>query len=235
MKHSSNQELMINRTVISNNILAPQKQIIFIDSQVEDYQFLATGVLPGIETVILDRNRDGIEQITEVLTQKSNFAAIHIVSHGSPGGIYLGNSQLNLDTLNQYASELKTWFNIPPLSRGVRGDLDSLNQGVRGDLDSLNQGVRGDLDSLNQGVRGDLDSLNQGVRGDLDSLNQGVRGDLDSLNQGVRGDLDSLNQGVRGDLDSLNQGVRGDLDSLNQGVRGDLDSLNQGVRGDLDT
>ena len=208
MKYIRNQELINNEiivcdrpsTTIANNIYTSIPQIIFIDSQVEDYQFLATGVLPGIETVILDRNRDGIEQITEVLTQKSNFAAIHIVSHGSPGGIYLGNSQLNLDTLNQYASELKTWFNIPPLSRGVRGDLDSLNQGVRGDLDSLNQGVRGDLDSLNQGVRGDLDSLNQGVRGDLDSLNQGVRGDLDSLNQGVRGDLDSLNQGVRGHI-----------------------------------
>ena len=122
MKYSSNQELMINKTAIcdrtsttiANNVFTSIPQIIFIDSQVEDCQFLATGVLPGIETVIIDRNRDGIEQITEVLTQKSNFAAIHIVSHGSPGCLYLGNSQLSLDNLDKYQSHLETCFSQSP-------------------------------------------------------------------------------------------------------------------------
>jgi len=125
---------MITNSAIVNSVSNREQQIIFIDSQVKDYQFLAQGVLPGIQTVILNRNSDGIEQITEVLTQKNNYTSIHIVSHGSPGCLYLGNSQLSLDTLNQYQSELKTWFNIPPLSRGVRGDLDLLNQGVRGHI-----------------------------------------------------------------------------------------------------
>ena len=125
---------MITNSAIVNSVFNREQQIIFIDSQVKDYQFLAQGVLPGIQTVILNRNSDGIEQITEVLTQKNNYTSIHIVSHGSPGCLYLGNSQLSLDTLNQYQSELKTWFNIPPLSRGVRGDLDLLNQGVRGHI-----------------------------------------------------------------------------------------------------
>ena len=53
-----------------DNILPNSSQIIFIDSQVEDDRFLARGILPGIKTVMLDRHRDGIEQITEVLKQK---------------------------------------------------------------------------------------------------------------------------------------------------------------------
>ena len=101
---------MTNNAAVFNQTLASTKQIVFIDSQVEDYQFLAQGVLPGIEKVILDRDRNGIEQITEVLNQKGNFSLVHIVSHGSPGCLYLGNSQLSLDTIDRYRSNLRSWF-----------------------------------------------------------------------------------------------------------------------------
>ena len=98
-------------TTIANKVLTSTPQIIFIDSGVEDYQFLAGRILSGIEVVILDRDRDGIEQITEVLRQKDNFTSIHIVSHGSSGCLDLGNSQLSLNTLNKYQSDLKIWAN----------------------------------------------------------------------------------------------------------------------------
>ncbi|MCC0179539.1 DUF4347 domain-containing protein [Waterburya agarophytonicola K14] len=102
------------------------QQIVFIDSQVTDLQILKNGVASGIEVIILDSHQDGIEQITEVLSQKP-YSKVHIVSHGSPGCLYLGNTQLSLDTLNTYKSQLKTWFNPPacstPLNKGGRGDL----------------------------------------------------------------------------------------------------------------
>jgi protocatechuate 3,4-dioxygenase beta subunit len=88
------------------------QQIVFIDSQIEDYQSLAKGVIQGTEVIILDANRNGIAQITEVLSQKP-YSAIHIVSHGSPGCLYLGNTQLSLDTLNKYQNYLRTWFDSP--------------------------------------------------------------------------------------------------------------------------
>ncbi|MGB3637584.1 MAG: DUF4347 domain-containing protein, partial [Rivularia sp. (in: cyanobacteria)] len=87
----------------------PSQEIIFIDRGVYDYQSLVNGVKPGIAVVILDSKRDGIEQITYVLAQNS-FTKVHIVSHGSPGCLYLGNSQLNLDNLNNYSQQLKQWF-----------------------------------------------------------------------------------------------------------------------------
>ena len=80
-------------------------QIVFIDAGVEDLQLLVNGVIPGIETVVLNSDRNGIEQITEVLNQKP-YSTVHIVSHGSPGCLYLGNSQLSLDTLNKYQQNL---------------------------------------------------------------------------------------------------------------------------------
>ncbi|MFM2312704.1 MAG: hypothetical protein RLZZ04_1980 [Cyanobacteriota bacterium] len=115
MKYSSHQKLMINNSVIADNIFVPTQEIIFIDSQVEDYQILAQGVLPGIEVVVLTSDRDGIVQITSVLNRKDDLTTIHLVSHGSPGCLYLGNTQLNLDTLNKFQNELKTWFDSASL------------------------------------------------------------------------------------------------------------------------
>lgn len=80
-----------------------------IDPGVDNYQDLVAGVIPGSEVIVLDSNRDGVAQITEAVQGRSDIAEIHIVSHGSPGCLYLGNSQLSLDTLNRYAQQLKTW------------------------------------------------------------------------------------------------------------------------------
>ena len=56
----------INLIDISSQLESPQ-QIVFIDSNVEDYQDLADGVLAGTKVVILRPNADGIQQITKAL------------------------------------------------------------------------------------------------------------------------------------------------------------------------
>jgi len=83
--------------------------IVVIDSSLSDYQTLQTGVVEGVETVILSPNQDGIEQISQVLQQHPHITTIHIVSHGSPGCLYLGNSQLNLENISKYADLLQHW------------------------------------------------------------------------------------------------------------------------------
>jgi hypothetical protein len=83
--------------------------VVFIDASVSDYQTLQTGVIAGVETVILSPNQNGIEEITDFLRQHTQITTIHIVSHGSPGCLYLGNSQLNLDNISKYADLLQHW------------------------------------------------------------------------------------------------------------------------------
>lgn len=83
--------------------------LVFIDSAVEDPQFLANGIIPEAKAFILDQNRDGIKQITEILRDYPEVESIHLVSHGYPGSIQLGNTYLSLDTLTEYQSELQTW------------------------------------------------------------------------------------------------------------------------------
>jgi Ca2+-binding RTX toxin-like protein len=83
--------------------------LVFVDFRVEDYGTLVSGVAPGTGVVLLSPYRDGIEQITQVLRMSTSVGEIHILSHGSPGSLELGNSTLSLETLADYAPQLKTW------------------------------------------------------------------------------------------------------------------------------
>ncbi len=83
--------------------------VVFIDSNVDDYQNLVKGVIPQAEVIVLDTTEDGVTQITSALLGRTDISAIHIVSHGAPGCLYLGNSNLSLGSLEYYASLLSRW------------------------------------------------------------------------------------------------------------------------------
>src|SRR6476661_5182336 len=91
----------------------PQKDIapslVFIDSNVEDYQSLISGFSPNAEVIILDETLGGIEQITERLATKQNIEAIHIISHGSPGAVQLGANTLNSSNIESFGPQLQQW------------------------------------------------------------------------------------------------------------------------------
>src|SRR4028119_885311 len=92
--------------------MLPQKNVstlVFIDSNVEDYQSLISGVSPNAEVIILDETLDGIEQITERLAIEQNIEAIHIISHGSPGAVQLGANTLNSSNIKSFGPGLKQW------------------------------------------------------------------------------------------------------------------------------
>ncbi|MDE5095585.1 MAG: DUF4347 domain-containing protein, partial [Trichodesmium sp. St11_bin5] len=114
LKH---QEAGINKKAISTNLnlgisneLDSPQEIVFIDSSVGGYEELANGVLPGRKVVILDSSLDGFGQIVRVLEEHPQVLSIHIVSHGTPGSLFLGNSEFNLnsiDSSNTQTLELK--------------------------------------------------------------------------------------------------------------------------------
>ncbi len=85
--------------------------IFFIDSAVEDFESLVAGVMPEAEAVVLEQDRCGVQQITEVLAQRTGICAIHIVCAGAPDSLQLGNTQLSLDNLDRKL--LQQWASAP--------------------------------------------------------------------------------------------------------------------------
>ncbi|HEY9693018.1 MAG TPA: DUF4347 domain-containing protein, partial [Oculatellaceae cyanobacterium] len=105
---------MNNTYILVNNIddtqsLISQHSIAFIDKNVPDYESLVRGVVEGTEVVLLNPDSDGVRQITAALAQRVSVTSIHIVSHGIPGQIQLGNVDLNIETINRYAVDFQQW------------------------------------------------------------------------------------------------------------------------------
>ncbi|MDZ8226419.1 DUF4347 domain-containing protein [Nostoc sp. ChiVER01] len=88
--------------------------LVFIDTAVADYQSLINGVISQTEIFVLDSTKNGVEQITEILATRAdqNINSIHIVCHGTPGNLQLGNAHLGLDTLEDHSQQLQQWQKI---------------------------------------------------------------------------------------------------------------------------
>ena len=96
---------------------ASPTELVLIDANVQNADELIAEIVSNhpdraYEVRLLTADQDGIEQITGILdSTNSSYRAIHILSHGSEGSIALGNSTLNAESLQGYASDLASWTN----------------------------------------------------------------------------------------------------------------------------
>ncbi|MEG3909041.1 DUF4347 domain-containing protein, partial [Microcoleus sp. w2-18aC6] len=119
--------------------------IVFIDTAVADYQNLLDGVKFGVEAIVIDSHRDGVEQISEVLANRTNIDSIHLVSHGEPGSLQLGKTRLSVDNVEAYSQQLQQW------RRALTLDADILIYGCNVAAASRAcQKVRQGINSLSQ-------------------------------------------------------------------------------------
>ncbi|MEO0866940.1 MAG: DUF4347 domain-containing protein [Cyanobacteria bacterium J06642_11] len=94
--------------------IPPQKkavstQTVILDPHIEDLSLLLDGLRSGVQAYVLTKDGDGVEQITAFLQQNPSHE-VTLIAHGFPGGLRLGASTLALDTLDQYAQQLRQWF-----------------------------------------------------------------------------------------------------------------------------
>ncbi len=88
----------VARTVAPAATSAPH-DVIFIDTSVDDYQKLAAEWAKLGDVVLIDGSKDGLDQVRSALAGESNVAAIHIVSHGEEGVLYLGTTRIDEATI----------------------------------------------------------------------------------------------------------------------------------------
>ncbi|MCS7469204.1 DUF4347 domain-containing protein [Stieleria sp. ICT_E10.1] len=89
-------------------------QLVFVDAGVEDHQQLiddlrASNDAADLEIYLLDGSRDGVEQISEILSGYEDVDAIHLLSHGNDAKLRLGNSTLDGGNLAGYAGDFAHW------------------------------------------------------------------------------------------------------------------------------
>nr|WP_321270769.1 Ig-like domain-containing protein [uncultured Tolumonas sp.] len=85
-----------------------RKEVVFIDTNVADYQSLIKGVGAGVEIELIDGSKDGLAQLTSWAQSNQNYDAIYLLSHGSSGQISLGTVSIDNTNINDYADSLTT-------------------------------------------------------------------------------------------------------------------------------
>lgn len=116
--------------------------LVFIDSAVPEFDSLLSHLQthhPSTEVFLLSSDRDGIDEITEVLQNRNDIDAIHVISHGRADGVRLGDLHLGSDNLAAHAGQIASWRDA------LSDDADILFYGC--DLAATGDG-RAFLDSL---------------------------------------------------------------------------------------
>jgi hypothetical protein len=110
-------------------VVAQPVELVFVDKSVKDAQDLVASIVAqqdgsrSLEIHWLDSSRDGIEQISEVLQNRQNVTAIHLVTHGQDGLLELGATRLTADNLAEHAGQLSNW------GLSMSGDADLMIYG----------------------------------------------------------------------------------------------------------
>jgi len=91
-----------------------RREIVFIDRSVEDYETLVDDLRSSsqadrFDIVFIQRDADGIAQISGALAGRTDYDAIHIVSHGNERGVRLGETWLSGSTLGLFSDEIASW------------------------------------------------------------------------------------------------------------------------------
>ena len=95
--------------------LAGTSEIVFVDAGVQDHQRLVDDLLAqraagrNITVHVIEPGTDGLSFITTTLSHHQGVSAIHLVSHGEPGQVVVGNTPLDLATMMARASDVARW------------------------------------------------------------------------------------------------------------------------------
>jgi len=83
--------------------------LLFVDPRVTGWQSLAASVTSNVQVIVLNPNRDAIDQVTRALNGRSGITAIDFLAYGTAGSVEIGNTPLTAATVSSHASEIAGW------------------------------------------------------------------------------------------------------------------------------
>ncbi|MEL6439210.1 MAG: DUF4347 domain-containing protein [Cyanobacteria bacterium J06621_8] len=87
-----------------------KRGIVFIDAKFGNCKTLVQQIDNQLRVIVLSSHRNVLAEIAEVLAF-SSCEEIYLIARGFPGCLYLGGTELSLNTLLNHSSELALWFN----------------------------------------------------------------------------------------------------------------------------
>ncbi|MEM9644970.1 MAG: DUF4347 domain-containing protein, partial [Planctomycetota bacterium] len=84
-------------------------EIAFIDGEIENIQELIDVTRSDIEVVLIDPARDVIQQMSQILSERQDVQAVHVVSHGAAGELQMAGQTINAQRLHASAEHFESW------------------------------------------------------------------------------------------------------------------------------
>ena len=85
--------------------------IVIVDAAVDQYRYLLTSPLDGMEVHILNEKEDGIAQVLSLLQQHQQLSRLFLFCKGASSQIVLGKTYLSETNLWFYADAIREWRN----------------------------------------------------------------------------------------------------------------------------
>ena len=140
----------------------PQRnEVVFIDANLPDYQLLVDGVDPNAEVFLVEAGVDGWAYMSEVLSERTDIDAIHVLGHGAEGVAVLGTAVLDSEHLEEYREVLST------IGQALTSEGDILLWGCRVGAEGEGESFINQIASLTGADIAASDDLT-GISGDWD-------------------------------------------------------------------
>lgn len=81
--------------------------VVFIDGRLPENETLIAALGPDTAWFVLDAERDGVQQMQEILQTYTGLGSIQVLSHGTSGALYLGSTVLDSSTLASHQGALR--------------------------------------------------------------------------------------------------------------------------------
>jgi Domain of unknown function (DUF4347) len=106
-QHTNGDQALFDALAAYNSATARQ-EILFVSASVLEYQQLLDGISSNVEVIVLDPARDGVEQMADILANRTGIDAIHLIGDGTEAEMHLGASFLTQESIStRYAEQFQ--------------------------------------------------------------------------------------------------------------------------------
>jgi hypothetical protein len=93
-----------------------ETQLLIVDPKVQGWEGLVESITANapserFHVFLLDSTRSGLEQITESILEFDDLSAVHLISHGESGELFVGNNRFGGDLSAKEIQEISSWRN----------------------------------------------------------------------------------------------------------------------------
>ena len=108
-------DILANADARPLDMIDARQELVVVDGGIANYEQLVTDLLSNrddsrqFEVVILDPERDGVAQMSDLLAERQDLDAVHFVTHGTDNAVKLGNQWIRTDNFNTHQDSIAGW------------------------------------------------------------------------------------------------------------------------------